>query len=526
MGWSGAVSSPDSSEALINELWEQALLAGFLAYPSALPDHPMVTPELFGRIAHGECFSMVSKLAGTVPDRELGFAISREKPQLRQLVLTLTNNAPVPGELGFYVDELLALARQRWTVERTVRYAQRVAVPGVDLASLTTEYVADLVSLSESSVGGRDDLGVVLLDALLAEEDHDVHYRVDRLLPVGGRVLFAAQFKAGKTTADHNLVRSLVDGVPFLGEFEVTAPAGRVTILDTELDRDMLKRWLRVQGIHNTNRVAVFPLRGRVSTFNIIDAEVRRQWVCRLQDLDTSILVLDCLRPVLDSIGLSEDKDAGQFLVAFDELLNQANIAEAVVIHHMGHNGERSRGSSRLRDWPDAEWKLVRGHTDEDNPAAPRYFSAYGRDVDVSESALAYDAEKRHLYLAGTGDRKDAAARKAVTAVLAWLEDNPGASGYAVDRALAESEGQKLVRDALARLVADGRVRTAKGARNATLHYPVTSSPRPPRHDLVDKVATTSSTSSIGRGGGSEINEVAAADEVRSFSEPLWGSDD
>jgi hypothetical protein len=58
------------------------------------------------------------------------------------------------------------------------------------------------------------------------------------------------------------------------------------------------------------------------------------------------------------------------------------------VVHHMGHAAERSRGDSRLLDWPDALWKIVRDKDDEDDtgmddPQGSRYFSAYGRDVDV-----------------------------------------------------------------------------------------------------------------------------------------------
>jgi hypothetical protein len=74
----------------------------------------------------------------------------------------------------------------------------------------------------------------------------------------------------------------------------------------------------------------------------------------------------------------------------------------------MGHSGERARGASRLRDWPDVEWRLVREKTENGDvdPAAPRYFSAYGRDVDVPESRLVFDPATRHLTLEG-GSRAD-----------------------------------------------------------------------------------------------------------------------
>jgi hypothetical protein len=138
------------------------------------------------------------------------------------------------------------------------------------------------------------------------------------------------------------------------------------------------------------------------------------------------VLLFDCLRPVLDALGLDESHDAGRFLVAFDALLLEAGIGEGGIAHHMGHVGERSRGDSRLRDWPDVEWRLVRdkSNDDETDPAAARYFAAYGRDVDQPEQLLGYDSATRRLTIAG-GSRKNAKAEALVAAVVQYVADNP-----------------------------------------------------------------------------------------------------
>ena len=48
----------------------------------------------------------------------------------------------------------------------------------------------------------------------------------------------------------------------------------------------------------------------------------------------------------------------------------------------MGHTGERSRGDSRLIDWPDAGWRLVKDAEDDDDQHVRRvYFTALGRDA-------------------------------------------------------------------------------------------------------------------------------------------------
>ncbi|MEV4158992.1 bifunctional DNA primase/polymerase [Nonomuraea dietziae] len=315
---------------------------------------------------------------------------------------------------------------------------------------------------------------VIGLEAFLAVPDEPARYRIDGLWPVGGRVMLAAQFKAGKTTLVANLLRALADGEAFLGKHAVDQPGGRIVVIDDELDERMLRRWLREQGIAHADRVAVLPLRGRVSTFDILEEETRARWAQILREAEASIVILDCLAPVLDALGLSEDKEAGQFLTAFDEMLVLANVAEAVVVHHMGHTGERTRGASRLRDWPDVEWRLVRDKSDdgETNPAAPRYFSAYGRDVDVPESRLEFEAAGRRLSIAG-GSRKQSASDRVVDDILEHLALTPGRSGRQIEDALGSEHSREDLRRALKKATADGRIRVARGARNALLHYRV-----------------------------------------------------
>lgn len=318
----------------------------------------------------------------------------------------------------------------------------------------------------------QEEPDAVPLRAFLAVPDEPERYRVQGLWPVGGRALLAAQYKAGKTTLIANLVRALVDGEPFLDAFPVTPPEGRVVIIDDELDERMLRRWLREQGVVNLDAVAVLPLRGRVGTFDLLDDDTRARWAAKLRAHDAGVVMLDCLRPVLDALSLSEDKEAGRFLVHFDALLAEAGAGEGVVVHHMGHSGERSRGDSRLRDWPDVEWRLVRAQPGEDGEQqadAPVYFAAYGRDVNVPESLLDYAADSRRLTLTG-GSRAQTAADQLIPDVLAYLADNAGASQRAVETALS-TYPRLSVRTALRRAMSKGLVDSAPGPRRATLHF-------------------------------------------------------
>ncbi|WP_406813982.1 AAA family ATPase [Mycobacterium sp. M23085] len=301
-----------------------------------------------------------------------------------------------------------------------------------------------------------------------------IRYRIESLAPANARVLLAAQFKAGKTSLIANQARALTDGDPFLNNFTVNAPARHLVVIDDELDEDMLREWLRAQNIRNTTAIAeVIALRGLVASFNILDDHVRDQWVRRLRDHACDYLILDCLRPVLDACGLDESRDTGQFLLAYDELLSQAGIGDSTIVHHMGHSNERSRGDSRLLDWPDVLWKIVRENED---PASSRYFSAYGRGVDVREGRLTYDVDSHRLtYVGGSrGDAESEAAFPAVIQLLAALAksgEDDGLSKNHIEGDLRFSDHkQKAVRGAIRASVERGLVEVMPGPRNSQLH--------------------------------------------------------
>lgn len=306
------------------------------------------------------------------------------------------------------------------------------------------------------------------LTALLAEDDTPTRYRIDAVAPVDARILLSAQFKAGKSTVIANLIRSLVDGDPFLGRFTVNTPACHAVLVDDELSENMLRRWLREQGIVNTDNVAdVISLRGRVGAFNLLDDRRRSEWVQRLADQGCDYLILDCLRPVLDALGLDESHDAGRFLVAFDALLTEAGIADACVLQHMGHGGERARGDSRLLDWPDAIWRVVR---ETEEPDSPRYFSAYGRDVEVPEGRLNFDPATRRLTYTG-GSRADVKADAAVFDVVELLaESSAPLSKSSIEMQLAGgAHSQGTIRAAIKAAITREFVTVTSGPRGAKL---------------------------------------------------------
>lgn len=499
-----------------DEQAEQSVLGGMLLSKEAITDVlEVLAPTDFYRPTHQAVFTCILDVYGRgEPVDPITVSAELERrgelarigggPYLHTLVATV----PTAVNAGYYADIVAEKATLRRLVEAGSRIAQlgysgglgadldevvdqaRAAIDAATSQSPAMPQLADhrfdllvadearklrareharrIVKREQTGAQGERPL-IKLGTAFLAEPDDPVTYRISELWPVGGRIVLAAQYKAGKTTLMGNLVRSLVDGEPFLEHFTVDAVAHRVVIIDDELSEPMMRRWLRDQGIVHTDRFATVSLRGKLSTFDILDPVVRGEWAADIRALESDVAILDCLRPVLDALGLDENTDAGRFLVAFDELLNEAGISEAVVVHHMGHNGERSRGASRLRDWPDVEWRLVRQDTED--PASARYFSAYGRDVEVPEALLTYDSAGRRLTLAG-GNRREAKGRNTLPAVLELLAGSPdGMSGRQIEEALTSAgETRQDVREALKLAVRDQLVVTFAGARRATMH--------------------------------------------------------
>ena len=312
------------------------------------------------------------------------------------------------------------------------------------------------------------------LDEFLRQPDPSVLYRIDRLWPADGRVLLAAQYKAGKTTLLANVMRALVDGKPFLGRYEVAVPDGGVYLIDDELNENVLRRWLREQCIVAADRVHGDALRGRVTSFDILEDRGRTQWARRIGDTGATVVLLDCLRPVIDANGLSEDRDAGIVLGAFDALLTEAGVSEAAIVHHMGHSGERSRGDSRLRDWPDAEWKLVRQEAKgSDDPRARRFLSAYGRDVDEPEQQLHLDG--RRLSITG-GSREEHADRRRIEAVVHAVTANPGCGATELRTTVTKVVGGQAVAvdKARNRALEEGLIRLERQGQKHN-YYPVST---------------------------------------------------
>ncbi len=240
----------------------------------------------------------------------------------------------------------------------------------------------------------------------LDTEDPPIVYRVDKVWPTGGNIIIAGQAKVGKSILLGNLIKCLADGGDFLAQFSTEMVDKQIVLIDNELDKDTLRRRVRALHIENLKQLDCYSFRGRITQFNILDAHGREKWAQEFKSINAGIIILDCLRPMMDAFGLDENRDAGRVIGAFEALRQECGATEGLIVHHMGHSGERSRGDSRLIDWPDATWKMTR--EDPDNPASDRYFSAYGRNVEIPESQLWFnELSNNHLTIPTLGDGRN-----------------------------------------------------------------------------------------------------------------------
>lgn len=121
-------------------------------------------------------------------------------------------------------------------------------------------------------------------------------------------------------------------------------------------------------------------MRGKARSLNFALPDVRTKWAKFLVDLGASAVLLDCMRPILDALGLSEDKDAGKFLTGFDVMPPRrssptpwSSTIWATRVNEREVTPPSSAGATRYGRW----------FAKDEDPASQRYFSAFGRDVDV-----------------------------------------------------------------------------------------------------------------------------------------------
>jgi hypothetical protein len=315
---------------------------------------------------------------------------------------------------------------------------------------------------------------------LIACADDQTRWLIDGLMPYGGNVVLTAQFKTGKTTTLNQLAMSLVDGVPFLGRFDVIERQ-RVGILNYEMTDAQYGRWLHSLPIKNIDNLKVFGLRGMNVPLWVDPIIERMAKLIAAEGIET--LIIDPLVRAMSGLDENSNADAVKLTDGIDRLKELAKVPNLIAAHHTGRvamdvGAERSRGATRFDDWPDALWVLVSGKGDDEGV---RFFRAYGRDVDVPEGALMFDSLTRMSVL---GNNDGRAVRKAEGAritdgvmqnsIMSIIKDSPGIGTRGIRDALklrGHGGATARISDLINALVSQGMVTREGEPRTGYVHY-------------------------------------------------------
>lgn len=310
-----------------------------------------------------------------------------------------------------------------------------------------------------------------LLTAYLGEAE-STRYRVADLLLHGGSTIVSAKRKTGKTTFNVNLARALLTGEPFLDSFQVEQIAGRVAVLNYEVTGGQFAHWASRVGVPG-DRMVLVNLRGRRNP--LAHTQDRAALAEYLREQKVEFLIVDPFSRAFTGANQNDVSEVGAFLTDLDLFGRaEAGATDLLLSVHTGWNGERSRGSSGLEDWPDS---IIRLTTREDDESGPRYLSAMGRDVEVSEDQLELDPATSRLRLTGSGSRQAAArsgrVNRLTDPILDAVRRNPGMKSTALYGLLREGgatfrKGEET--QALQDLVDSGQV-IRRMQSNTRLHY-------------------------------------------------------
>lgn len=293
--------------------------------------------------------------------------------------------------------------------------------------------------------------------------------RIEGLVPSGATVVIVARAKTGKTTFALNLVRSLLKGEPFLGQFPVEPEPGTIAYLNYEMGNFSFGTYCQPLGIGGDGFKAV-GLKGLKSFMR--NKTARSQLAKRLRKIKTTALVVDSLGQAFTGNDQNDNSEMLQWFAELEEWARQEiGVNEIYVISHAGKKASQgARGASAIEDVPDVIISLSLENPDRADSS--RIVETRGRAEDLPPHFLDFDVATKRLTLGepkGTEARQERANNSRRQALIDYVTKNEGESTNRIKNAVSGSSA--TITDTLKELVEEGVLRTETGARNATLYF-------------------------------------------------------
>jgi hypothetical protein len=193
------------------------------------------------------------------------------------------------------------------------------------------------------------------LAAMQANGVRPIDWIIESVHARGTNSTLTAQYKAGKTTMLLNMMRALVDGVPFLGTYRVNPLSGNVAFFNYELSEEMFIEWASRLRIRDADRIHVLNLRGyRLDLGDEAVAEWTERW---LREREIEFWFIDPLARAY--YGHENDNtELKLWTDALDVIKRRAGVTDTEITAHTGRaqedgGPERARGATRIDDWTD-----------------------------------------------------------------------------------------------------------------------------------------------------------------------------
>lgn len=268
---------------------------------------------------------------------------------------------------------------------------------------------------------------------------------------------------AGKTTFICAMIRSLLDGRPFLGAATIQTPV----VLLTEQAPSSLRPRLARFGLADRDDLAILTWR---DARGVAWADIVTAAVAECDRIGAQVLVVDTL-PAFAGIRGDAENDAGAALEAIAPLQVAAadGLAVVVVRHERkggGDVGDSARGSSAFTGAVDIVLRLARGL----NPTRPgiRVLSALSRFDETPEEVVIELVDDRYILL---GDQAALALAEARAGILGAIDGSDDGPTMAELEAAIDAKRTTIQEGVAALLEAGAIVRSGKGRKGSPFRH-------------------------------------------------------